>query len=64
MLFILSFESLCPEAFWSGVGVRAAGLVWGHLLSKSFILENLTPILQPPDAKSRFIGKEPEAGKD
>ena len=26
-------------ASWSGGGVRAAGLVWGHLLSKSFILE-------------------------
>ena len=44
--------------------MRAAGLVWGHLLSKSFILEYLTLILRPPDAKSRFIGKEPDAGKD
>ena len=23
-----------------------------------------TPILQPPDAKSWFIGKDPDAGKD
>ena len=27
-------------------------------------VEDATPILQPPDAKSRLIGKDPDAGKD
>ena len=27
-------------------------------------VEAETPILRPPDAKSRLIGKEPDAGKD
>ena len=27
-------------------------------------VEAETPILWPPDAKSRLIGKDPEAGKD
>ena len=28
------------------------------------IAEAEAPILRPPDAKSRFIGKDPNAGKD
>ena len=27
-------------------------------------VEAETPILQPPDAKSQLIGKDPDAGKD
>jgi len=27
-------------------------------------VEAETPILRPPDAKSRFIGKDPDSGKD
>ena len=37
-------------------------------ISPEYSLEGLmlkqTPILQPPDAKNRLIGKDPDAGKD
>ena len=33
-------------------------------ISPKYSLEAETPIVWPPDAKSRLIGKDPDAGKD
>ena len=38
---------------------------WGsHVKNTGVAYHSLAPILWPPDVKSRFIGKNPDAGKD
>jgi len=41
---------------------------FNSISNPEYLLEGLTdakaPVLQPPDAKSRLVGKDPDTGKD